>query len=428
MGIGVPISIDGVTPASLVGHPGPGNPWGWLDDTTCAGQADLGTGYLLRKLVLPNTLTVLDSTPSGVTDATTQFRAGNNFWASFLAGGPLVGVRSTIRARLPNAALGDLDDTGRMAVVQNYVADAGIVVYNTVGAQLWVNSTSVQNGTNRLRAKDGSVAYEDTSSQWHLRSITTGVLQSFAPRTDEIVSAMVPVSISGTTYVVELTDTQLTIRPATSPIGYVLATSANLFNPDAVSLSAGTVRVGWSITTGEGSTHLRMADLTISTGEVSLGSTTTGTLVFDTPTSGTTGQFAVGPVEGGTLAGLKQPRRAIKDEAFISPDGKRVYQRYWDQTATQAFAPPNLSQATGVLQPANGGTGNTSGTTVINGENIMAGTVDIAQLAPMFPPAQLVPQVNLSVLANTSSVVVRSLTLGTTESVTIASGGRLRIL
>ena len=47
------ISIDGVTPASLVGVPAGG--WGWLDDTTCAGQADIA-GYLLRQLVLPNTL------------------------------------------------------------------------------------------------------------------------------------------------------------------------------------------------------------------------------------------------------------------------------------------------------------------------------------------------------------------------------------
>jgi hypothetical protein len=146
------ISIDGVTPASLVGVPAGG--WGWLDDTTCAGQADIA-GYLLRKLVLPNTLTVLDATPSGVTDAATQFRAGNNFWAAFLTGGALKGVRSNIRATLPNAALGDIDEVGQMVVVQNYTADSGLVSYSTSGSQLWVNSTTVLDGSNRLRSKTG---------------------------------------------------------------------------------------------------------------------------------------------------------------------------------------------------------------------------------------------------------------------------------
>lgn len=375
------IAIDGVTPASLVGHPGGG--WGWLDDTTCGGQADLGSGYLLRQLVLPNTLTVLDATPSGVTDAATQFRAGNNFWAAFLTGGVLKGVRSNIRATLPNAALGDIDETGRMVVVQNYLSDSGLVSYATSGAQLWVNSTTVLDGSNRLRSKNGSVAYQDTSSNWHLRTTATGVLQSFAPRTGEVVAAMVPVTISGAVWVVELTNTQLTIRPATSSNGFVLATSANLFNPDAVSMSAGTVRVGWSVSTGELPTDMRVADLSVTTGSTTLGTTTSGTLVFGSPAAGTTGNFTVGPVEGGSLVSTKQPRKSAREDGkgFVGEAGLRQYQAWWDIIAGQAVAPADLSQATGILDPAHGGTGTDTGLTVLDGGNLINGTVNYVALA-----------------------------------------------
>jgi hypothetical protein len=381
------IAIDGVVPPSLATAVGGG--WGWLDDDTCGGQADLGAGYLLRKLIVSSdTLSVLDATSSGVTDAATQFRAGNNFWAAFLTGGALKGVRSNIRATLPLAALGDIDETGQMVVVQNYTADSGLVSYSTSGSQLWVNSTTVLDGSNRLRSKNGSVAYQDTTSNWHLRDTGTGTLQSFAPRTGEVVAAMVPVLISGAIWVVELTNTQLTIRPATSSNGYVLSTSANLFNPDAVSMSAGTVRVGWSVSTGELPTDMRLADLTVTTGSTTLGSTTTGSLVFGSASAGTTGNFTIGAVEGGSLAATKQPRQAAKPDGsgFQGSGGIRQYQAWWDTIAGQAVAPPNLSQATGVLDPAHGGTGTDTGLTVIDGGNILPGTIPAVAMGWYWSP------------------------------------------
>ena len=101
MGVGGgTISIDGVVPPSLIGAPGGG--WGWMDDGTCAGQADLGGGFSLFQLVLPNTITALD--PAGAS----QFRAGNSKWAASLN----PSVRSNILATLPLAGLGDIDETG----------------------------------------------------------------------------------------------------------------------------------------------------------------------------------------------------------------------------------------------------------------------------------------------------------------------------
>ena len=60
---------------------------------------------------------------------------------------------------------------------------------------------------------------------------------------------------------------------------------------------------------------------------------------------------------------------------FQGSGGVRQYQAWWDTFAGQAVAPANLSQATGVLPPANGGTGGTSGLTVLDGGNILPGTI-----------------------------------------------------
>jgi hypothetical protein len=376
MGVGSgTISIDGVPPPSLSGYAGGG--WGWLDDDTCGGQAFIAGLWHLKQLVVStDTLTDLVATTSAG-DLAHQFRAGNGEWARFVAGG---GIHSSagLGLTLPLAALGDMDPLGRVAVVQNYAADNGLVTYAANGAQLQVISTKVLAGTERLRTKDGVMAYQEPNLSWHLRDIASGALAAFAPRTDETIAQTVPISISGAIWVVEISGTKITLRPATSAQGYVLSTSPNLFNPDAVSLSAGTVRVAWSITTAENPTALRLADVNTTSAAFVSGSTASGSLVLTSEPDLTQSSLPVGPVEGGGgAAGANtQPRYAIKAEPFVGgEDGKRTYQRYWDQIATAAFAPPDLSQATGVLDPDHGGTGGTGGLVDIDGANILPGTI-----------------------------------------------------
>jgi len=275
------------------------------------------------------------------------------------------------------AGLGDIDALGRLAVVQNFAHDNGIVSYAANGSTLATVSTHVLDASGRLRTSGGTIAYQETVSAWHLRSIADGTLQSFAPRTDQLIVATVPVSISGTMWVVELSTTQLTLRPATSSNGYVLSTSANIFNPDAVSLSAGTVRVGWSITTAEGPTALRLADVTVTSGGFVSGSTSGGSLVL-TPEPDLPGSnIPVGPVEGGTSLARKQPRHAAKLDAWNGTRGLAAYQRWWEEVAEQAASPANLSQATGMLSTANGGTGTTTGLSVLDGTNVIQDTTQL---------------------------------------------------
>jgi len=371
------ISIDGVEPPSLTGYVGGG--WGWLDDDTCGGQAFTGGLWHLKQLVVStDTLTDLVATTSA-SDLAQQFRAGNLNWARFVAGG---GIHSSagLGLTLPLAALGDIDASGRMAVVQNYAADNGIVTYAANGSTMATISASVLAGTQRLRAKDDLVAYQDGQLKWHLRDIVSGSLASFAPRTDVVVASMVPVKISGTVWVVEVSATAISIRPATSSTGYILSTSPNIFFPDAVSLSAGTVRVGWSITSGESRTSLRLADFVTTTGGFTSGTTASGSLVLTPESPITPSATPVGPVEGGTRTSTKQPRYAGKRDAWTGEHGLEIYQAWWDTIAGDAVAPADLSQATGTVDPAHGGTGVTTGLTVLPGQNIIAGSTPLTAL------------------------------------------------
>jgi hypothetical protein len=302
-------------------------------------------------VVATDTLTTLDSTSTGATDAAQNFRAGNSEWAAFMTGGVLKGVRSaTIPFAsgntvgtctvLPLAGLGDIDETGRAYLIQNFSADNGLAGYSAGGARLWTVNTSVLDGSNRMRAKNGSVAYQDTTGAWHLAAATTGALQSFAPRIDTV-AAMVPVLVGTIIYVVELTNTQLTIRPATASTGYVLATSANLFNPDALALTATTIRIGWSVSTGEAPTDIRVADLNITTGGTTLGTTASGALVFGSSTPGTVTPFTVGPVEGGDFFGsisLPQHQEVTNAQRIIDPIWLAALQQGMDAATGQIDA------------------------------------------------------------------------------------------
>jgi hypothetical protein len=190
---------------------------------------------------------------------------------------------------------------------------------------------------------------------------------------------MVPVTISGTVYVVELTGAALTIRPATSSMGYVLATSPNIFWPDAVSLSAGTVRVGWSVTTGETPTDMRVADLNLTTGGTTLGSTATGSLVFGSESAGTTAQFTVGPVEGGdffTSINLPQHQQVLTQTGLIDP----IWLAALQEGANAGVGMIDVNRLQGVVPPALGGTGVTTGLTVLDGQNLIDNSTPLSAL------------------------------------------------
>jgi hypothetical protein len=354
MGIGtIAISIDGVVPPAMASLTG--GSWAWLTDDICGGQGQgvvPGGFRLYQYVVSTDTLSILDAVYNGGSDVSQAFVAGNSNWARQLGG---VFTSPSLGLTLPLAGLMDMDAQGRLLVVTNAGADSGLTTYTAVGALLSKVSTHTFSAA---RSKDGTVSNREIGTgAWHLRETTSlGTLVPFAPRpiADGVVG-MVPVTISGTVYVVELTGAALTIRPATSSMGYVLATSPNIFWPDAVSLSAGTVRVGWSVTTGETPTDMRVADLNLTTGGTTLGSTATGSLVFGSESAGTTAQFTVGPVEGGdffTSINLPQHQQVLTQTGVIDP----------------------------IVPPALGGTGVTTGLTVLDGQNLIDNSTPLSAL------------------------------------------------
>lgn len=378
MGIGTTsISIDGVIPASLTGATGGG--WDWLTDDICGGQLQglIAGGFRLYQLVYStDTPSILDPVYNGGADVAQAFCAGDSNWARFVAGGG-VHTSASLGLTLPAAGLMDIDEDGQLLVVPAAAADTGLTTYAANGSQL---ATVSVHTFSQARCKDGIVSNRNMDGGgWHLRSVETLALQPFAPRTDTTVVGMVPVVISGTTWVVELDAAQLTIRPATSSNGFVLATSANLFWPDAVSLSAGTVRVGWSVTTGEGRLDMRLADVTVSSGDVTSGTTASGALVLTPDGAIPPSTLPVGPVQNGdALLARKQPRHAIKEDAFVGgATGKRVYQRWWELVAESASVNLSTGNVTGTLAPDMGGTGTTTGLTVLNGQNTIQDTTQL---------------------------------------------------
>jgi hypothetical protein len=65
---------------------------------------------------------------------------------------------------------------------------------------------------------------------------------------------------------------------------------------------------------------------------------------------------------------------------FVGPGGVRQYQAWWDTLAGQAVASPQASQLQGIVDPAHGGTGVTTGLTVLDGGNILDGTIPLTAL------------------------------------------------
>ena len=369
------VYFDGVQPTDLSGFT-PGCKPCFIDDTHIGIGIDLGAGPSLYSVVTSTGVaSVVDSF------ASTSISGGNGVVCSFLTAGAHKGVRTNVGGfgPFPLAALGDTDETGLSVFVQNYQADSGLTTFADTGTALATLSVSLTPGY-IIRARNGNFGYQAQGG--HIRSLTTGTLQAYAPQTTTPFE-IIPVQISGAQWVVEWTNANLVLRPATSSNGFVVASPGSaIFNPDAIELSPGVCRIGWCVNTAESQTSLRLADITIGTGGFDLGTTSGGGApVFTAQTPLTQSFVAVGPVEGGSTPALKQPRYAIKDDAFVGGEGgKRIYQKYWDQISTQAFSQVNLTQATGVVDPAHGGTGVTTGLTVLDGANVLAGTMPLSAL------------------------------------------------
>lgn len=371
------VAVDGVVPAALGTMAGGG--WGWLTDDIIAGPGDFGSGYLLRSYTI-STLTVADLDP-GVGDVNV-FKAGNNVWAAFLAG---TGVWTSVAGLgpFPASSLADISPGGDIVLISVYQADRGVVVYNAGGSQ--TANRDVVLTLPSIHARTGIVSYQ-TAASWQLMT-TAGVSVGYAPRTDATVVSIVPCQVGSTVWVLEwaVGDT-LTLRPAASGQGYTIASGVdNIFNPDICDLSGGVVRVGWSTTTGEAHTDLRLMDLTLASGANTVATSAGGAgIVTTTGSPLSPAVFPVGAVVGGGGQGLLKSLAALYQHPLVEPSRlvTAIWYKNWFQSVSRALTTPIdlASQTTGILGPGQGGTGTDTGTSVLNGANLIDGSVPLTAI------------------------------------------------
>lgn len=364
LGISTNISVDGVVPAALVGVgaqlprwiDGPGNVLVYVNvDTTEIQTIDLDTGVI----------TVVD------TGEASRLGAGSGVW---VRSRNLAGLDSNISgfADQPLAGLVDVDEDGRFAVIQAFAEDRGIVAYSALGVEAWKLDVPVSPSA-VPRAKTDVVAISIAGGTWSLYRLSTGAALPFYNRSVGVVET-VPLELAdGTLWVIERTgDDTLTLRGATQAQGYVLS-STIVYNPDAIELSAGVIRVGWSSTSGEGPTALRMVDVTLGSGVTTDWTTASGSLVSTTGATLTMTPLALEAGAGGReLQTLLRHPISQQGSHIVTPE----WQKWFNRLAFNNAQPINLDgQVTGILPVDNGGTGGNTGTSVINATNVTLGTL-----------------------------------------------------
>lgn len=363
------VSVDGVATAA----PSPsGNPH-WFDqvDSEVIYQNAVGTAFLQS----------IDLDTSALTTRSTiganDLAAGNGVWLAFVAAGANKGERTSVGGfgPFPLAGPADVDEAGRSAFVQDYQLGRGMQAYSAAGA--FVATWDVQLAPGYvIRCKSGLVAYPATGQVWALRDLTTGASVPIANRA-EAINLMVPIISGGRTYLLERSE-RLTLRVATGSVGYVL-TDDDTFNPDIAELSPGVLRIAYTTTSGEGPTTLRVIDLTLSSAATELGTTASGSLVLTPGPTLAASPVAVGPVTGGTFGAVSL---TIDNHPFTDKAGV-LTPRFgipWVTAVNNALG--SLSQQAGGIQSeATGGTGTTTGLTVLNGGNITPGTTPLTALA-----------------------------------------------
>lgn len=366
---GLVLGIDGSTPATFAGVPSGGADW--IDDDLLVVNADFGAGEKVWSYKPSDTtLTLLRNVGANAT------KGGGGDWATFNApGGVHWSVDATVWAQ---AGLADVATDATIVLVQNYQAQNGLAGYLN-GVLLWTLTTNISNAPIVLR--DSVLAYARFIDGYHLVSVPSLAQIPWVKQTAGV-DVMIPLLFGGVRWLVERTTDavpKLCLRQANSTQGFIIAQDVNLWEIDAIPLNATTIRIGWSTNTGDSVTGLIVADVVPGSGGATwTKSTVSGGVLVPVVQSPLTMTPMPGTALGGQAGGLEMvARHPMQDEKAIVT---RPWLKYFRRLEGFSTALPNLENATGVLPPANGGTGGTGGLTNIDGANILTGTVPLAAL------------------------------------------------
>jgi hypothetical protein len=372
MGVLSLVSVDGVIPAPLVATEALGPHW--LDATTdlLVYQQDSNQpAPFLQTLDLDTSVLTTVSTTG-----TSAMSAGGGVWAAYTAAG---GVRTNVTGfgPFPAAGLCEVSAEGHTALVNN-INSGGIAVYDETGAKIFAISAPVKgNYPQRLRGDILSWVTTDAAG-WQMVDISTGDPVAWQRQTNGVF-ALIPVTLAdGRLCVFEMTEEGanqvLWFRQASSATAYRIYTGP-AFLPDVIELSPGVVRMAWSVGAGEALTSLRVADLTIGGGGLEMGTTASGALVFSTEDPVESEPVDVAPYgysEG--MAELFTGRTPFVDPktGVLSDFGWQ-----WVERVNDTFGEPIdlTNNTTGNLPPSQGGTGGSTGLTIIDASNVSVGSL-----------------------------------------------------
>lgn len=290
------VSIDGARPAAFPAGRNVGLP-SWVTNTEIIyrNRTTVFNPFVTQTLTLPSTIATVSSTSCNKT------AGGGGVWAKFLTG---EGVTSSVSGLGPFAAamLGAVSPSGQTVVITDAATLSGLVVYDSVGAELYRDDTvTLSSATVYLR--DDILSYQDASG-WHLVNVTTGDTPTWFPRVDAVTS-VIPFLQGSTLYLVE-TASNVTIRRADLSQGWLL-NSTPLFGVDAVSIDADTMRAGGTTSALEEAASLvvfdidssNAADLVIRRGTIVAGAVSYGPDTTIPPQDFvTSGQAGSGALEG----------------------------------------------------------------------------------------------------------------------------------
>jgi hypothetical protein len=323
MGTGPAVSIDGATPAALVGkvtggYLGPS----WLTSTKILYQSG-GTGSGPWILQSYNTGTLATATVDS--SGENELASGQSIWAAWLSGSGVRTNASGLTGPFASAGLGDVStDHGEIAIITSRATATGLTVYSSAGASL-VSLPAVTLSIPLVRIRGHLLVYSD-SSGWQMANVIGGAF-SFAPRINEPVNWVTPVvTASGQQLVMERSE-RLTLRYAAKAVGWEIVAPGGLaFNPDVVEVSAGVIRLAWSLTQGEAPADLQMTDLTLATGATLNWVVSGSALVSSAGPTLTPTTFEVGPLQGSAgSTGLYPPLQ----DPMINPETGNRATRSW---------------------------------------------------------------------------------------------------
>lgn len=356
MGIGgIETSVDGTTPAALVGSVGG---WDWLNTTTIVGQSDFGSGFKVYTYDV-NTLVLTEVDATGANDVW----AGGDVWQKWLSG---EGVKTSTPPALvlPVAGPGAVNESGTSVVIVTRDTGFGLRSYDNAGTVLFTWNALLTSSV--IRARSSVMSYQDAEG-WQLRNVSTGAVILYAAQTEDV-NWLVPALNGSDLWVLERSAADvLTLRGAQSSNAFTIATGAMLFNPDVRFLSSTVARIAWSTTSGEAAGDLVLMDLNIANGTNTVATIVGGTPVFVAGTP-----IAPTPVStSGGSSNLKRLFAGLYQEPVVEKTNGRMtvpWYRALSALAESANTPIDLgsNQVTGVLPEPNGGTGNDAGE-VVNG-------------------------------------------------------------